>query len=80
MKTIINDWKLVLILALTLGLAPFTPEPHILLDIRWVLGGAVGMEPMNWFDLILHGTPFILLIRLIFLELKRRFFSVEEEK
>jgi hypothetical protein len=72
MKEIINDWKTVIIFCLTLGLAPFTPEPHIVADIRWVLGGAVGMTPMNWFDLLMHGTPFLLLIRLIVLEIKKR--------
>ena len=72
MKEIINDWKTVIIFCLTLGLAPFTPEPHIVADIRWVLGGAVVMTPMNWFDLLMHGTPFLLLIRLIVLEIKKR--------
>lgn len=60
----INDWKLVLMACLTLGLAPFTPEPHIVANLRWVMGGAVGMEPMNWFDLAMHGLPWLLLIRL----------------
>ena len=73
MKAIINDWKFILFFCLTLGLAPFRPEPHIVANIRWVLGGAVGMQPMNWFDLLMHGTPFVLLIRLIFIELKQRF-------
>ena len=73
MKNIINDWKTVIIFCLTLGLAPFTPEPHIVANLRWVVGGAVGMTPMNWFDLLMHGTPFILLFRLIFLKIKKRF-------
>lgn len=73
MKGIINDWKFVVLMCLTLGLAPFRPEPHIVANMRWVLGGAVGMSPMNWFDLAMHGTPFILLIRLLIIEIKRRF-------
>ncbi len=60
-----NDWKLVLMLCLTLGLAPFAPEPHILGKIRWVAGGAVGMQPMDWFDLLMHGFPWLLLLRLL---------------
>lgn len=60
----INDWKLVLGACLTLGLAPFTPEPHIVANLRWVMGGAVGMEPLNWFDLAMHGLPWLLLIRI----------------
>lgn len=46
-----------LLASLTLGLAPFVPEPHIVGKIRWVAGGAVGMKAIDWFDLVLHGTP-----------------------
>jgi hypothetical protein len=53
--------RLAVIVSLTLGLAPFVPEPHIWGKIRWVLGGAVGMQPMDWFDLFLHGTPWLFL-------------------
>ncbi len=48
-----------LVAALTLGLAPFFPEPHIWGKIKWVAGGAVGMKPLDWFDLVLHGAPWI---------------------
>jgi hypothetical protein len=51
-----------LILSLTLGLAPFFPEPHLFGKIRWVLGGAEGMAAMDYFDLLLHGTPWLVLI------------------
>lgn len=55
-----------LLLCLTLGLAPFTPEPHIVGKIRWVLGGANGMQLMDYVDLLFHGFPWIfLIIRLI---------------
>ncbi len=57
-----KNWASFLILSLTLGLAPFTPEPHLIGKIRWVLGGANGMQTMDWFDLVLHGTPWVLLI------------------
>ena len=54
-----------LIIALTLGLAPFTPEPHLLGKIRWIDGGGIGMGGMDYFDLLLHGAPWLwLLIRL----------------
>ena len=64
MKDFINDWKLMLLLSCTLGLAPFVPEPHLFGKIRWILGGAVGMQPADWFDFFMHATPFILLIRI----------------
>ena len=65
MRSMINDWRLVLVACLTLGLAPFSPEPHLFGKIRWVIGGAVGMQPMDWFDLFFHGLPWLLLLRLI---------------
>ena len=66
---IFNNWKLIIILCLTLGLAPYYPEPHIIGKLKWIAGGANGMELMDWFDTLLHGIPFILLIRLILLNL-----------
>jgi hypothetical protein len=71
MKDIINNWSTVLILCLTLGLAPFVPEPHILGKVKWIMGGAISMQPMDWFDLLFHGFPYILLLRLIFLKITK---------
>jgi hypothetical protein len=48
--------------SLTLGLMPFAPEPHIVGKIKWIAGGAVGMGPMDWFDVALHGFPWVWLI------------------
>ena len=67
-----NNWKLVLMICLTLGLAPFFPEPHIWGKIRWIAGGAVGMGGMDWFDVVLHGAPWLLLIRILLLKLLKR--------
>ncbi|MAP80928.1 MAG: hypothetical protein CL526_07545 [Aequorivita sp.] len=62
---ILNNWRIILLLCLTLGLAPFLPEPHIWGKIKWIAGGAVGMKAEDWFDVIFHGLPFILLLRLL---------------
>ena len=51
-----------LVVALTLGLAPFTPEPHIWEKLKWIIAGAEGMRPIDWFDFLLHGTPWAMLI------------------
>lgn len=51
-----------LLASLTLGLAPFVPEPHLFGKLRWVAGGAVGMQPMDWFDLVMHGAPVVWLL------------------
>ncbi|MCB0686456.1 MAG: hypothetical protein KDC53_08025 [Saprospiraceae bacterium] len=53
---------LALLASFTLGLAPFFPEPHIVGKLKWIMGGGVGMQPMDYFDLLMHGAPWILLI------------------
>ena len=69
---LIKNWKLILLLCLTLGLAPFTPEPHIVGKLRWIIGGAKGMTAMDWFDALLHGFPFILLVLIIVLKIFKK--------
>lgn len=69
MKALLDNWKIVLLLCLTLGLAPFFPEPHLWGKIKWIVGGAKGMNFMDGFDVALHGFPFLLAIRLILLKL-----------
>jgi hypothetical protein len=65
MKSIINNWTYVILFCLTLGLAPFQPEPHIWGKVRWIAGGAHGMQAIDWFDFAFHGWPWLLLIRLL---------------
>ena len=69
MKSFLNDWKLLVVLCLFLGLAPFTPEPHLWGKIKWIAGGAKGMQLIDWFDVLFHGFPFILLLRLMYIKL-----------
>lgn len=71
MKTTLNNWPLWLMVSLTLGLAPFWPEPHLVGKIRWIAGGAIGMKPIDWCDFILHGTPWMLLLRAAFVALRK---------
>ena len=56
---------LAIVLCLTLGLAPFRPEPHLFGKIKWILGGAAGMQAVDWLDFFLHLSPFILLLFII---------------
>lgn len=65
---LINNYKIILLLCLTLGLAPFLPEPHIWGKVKWIVGGAKGMGLVDWFDVLLHGFPWVLLIRLILIK------------
>ena len=52
--------NLLIIAALTLGLAPFFPEPHIWEKLKMLTGGNLS-KPIDIFDLLMHATPFILL-------------------
>ena len=62
MKVFSYGWKFWAIASLTLGLAPFFPEPHIWGKLKWIAGGAEGMAFMDWFDVVLHGTPWVMLL------------------
>ena len=52
-------WSLVLLLCLTLGLAPFAP-PHLWEKLRMLAAGRLS-EPVDWLDLLFHGAPWLLL-------------------
>ncbi|KAA3638644.1 MAG: hypothetical protein DWQ02_04880 [Bacteroidetes bacterium] len=58
-----NSFTFLIIACLTLGLAPYYPEPHIWGKIRWIMGGAKGMAAIDWFDFVFHGLPWFLLLR-----------------
>lgn len=49
-----------LVIALTLGLAPFVPQPHIVEKLTMLMNGSLS-RPIDIFDLFLHGTPWVLL-------------------
>lgn len=53
--------SLLVIACLTLGLAPFFPVPHVWEKLELLANGALS-RPIDIFDLILHGTPWVLLI------------------
>lgn len=53
--------SLLVILCLTLGLAPFVPEPHLWQKLKMLAGGTL-TRPVDIFDLMLHGFPFVLLV------------------
>ena len=76
----INNWRIIIILSLTLGLAPFFPEPHFYGKVKWIIGGAEGMKPMDWFDFLMHGFPWFLMARLIILEGYSRIKSSSQNK
>lgn len=52
---------LFLVAALTLGLSPFLPEPHLWEKLKMLAAGTLA-KPIDIFDLVLHATPWLLLI------------------
>jgi hypothetical protein len=62
-------WQLALMAALTLGLAPFKP-PHIVEKLDMLFKGTL-VKPIDWLDLVLHGTPWLIVILKGAYELKR---------
>lgn len=71
MKSLLNQlpWWLVIVLAITLGPAPFVPQPHLWEKLQMVARGELS-QIVDIFDLLLHTSPFALL----FLKLLYRFF------
>lgn len=55
------SWPISLLLALTLGLAPFFPEPHIWEKLKLLAAGTLS-APVDIFDLLMHGAPWLLLV------------------
>lgn len=65
-----TPWLVLLGLCFTLGLAPFNP-PHLWEKLVMLFGGTL-VRPIDWFDLAMHGTPWVLLIAKSVLVLKRK--------
>lgn len=62
---------LLAVACLTLGLAPFAPEPHLWEKLKMLAGGNL-VRAVDIFDLVLHGSPWLLLfIKLYYLTIAR---------
>ena len=56
-------WQILIIGSLTLGLAPFIPEPHLFEKIRMLFQGTLS-RPLDIFDLCMHAAfPVLLLLK-----------------
>lgn len=51
---------ILIMLALTLGLAPFFPEPHLFEKVRMLAQGQL-VKPVDIFDLLMHLAPWLVL-------------------
>ena len=54
-------YSVLLLICLTWGLAPFLPEPHIWEKLKMLAAGEL-VRPLDIFDLLLHGLPWLALI------------------
>lgn len=54
-------WWAAIAAALTLGLAPFSPEPHIVEKLRMLTQGTL-TRPLDIFDMLFHATPWLVLL------------------
>ena len=52
--------SLIVLACLTLGLAPFFPEPHIWEKLKMLAAGDL-VKPIDIFDLVMHAAPFVVL-------------------
>ena len=54
-------FSVLIVLCLTLGLAPFTPEPHLWEKLKMLATGTL-TKPIDIFDMLMHGAPWLVLI------------------
>jgi hypothetical protein len=52
--------SLIVLACLTLGLAPFFPEPHIWEKLKMLVAGNL-VKPVDVFDMLMHAAPFAVL-------------------
>lgn len=62
--------SLFIIASLTLGLAPFVPEPHLFEKLRMLTAGELS-RPIDIFDLLMHGAPWLLLLLKLYRQTQR---------
>lgn len=53
--------SLLIVICLTLGLAPFQPQPHVWEKLGMLVSGEL-TRAIDWLDLLLHGSPWVLLL------------------
>ena len=51
---------LLVVAAILLAIAPFGATPHLVEKWRMLLAGTL-RKPIDWFDLVMHSAPLVLL-------------------
>ncbi|WP_028468734.1 hypothetical protein [Neptunomonas japonica] len=58
-------WIVLILGSLTLGLAPFLPQPHLFEKVHMLINGELS-RGIDFFDLFLHGLfPFLLILKAV---------------
>jgi hypothetical protein len=63
-------WGILILACLTLGLAPFSP-PHIWEKLQMLIKGQL-VRPIDWFDFVMHGTPWVVLVLKVIVSLMKK--------
>ncbi len=63
MRTLVSkiNWPILIVACATIGLAPLFPEPHVW-EKLWMLVQGNLTRAIDWFDLVMHGTPWVLVV------------------
>lgn len=54
-------YSILILAALFLGFAPFSPEPHLWQKLKMLADGTL-VKPIDIFDMLLHAAPLLLLM------------------
>ena len=54
-------YSVLLVLAVVMALAPFSPEPHLWQKLKMLAAGTL-VRPIDIFDLLLHSAPLLLVV------------------
>ena len=54
-------WIVLLLMTVLMALAPFGSTPHLVEKWRMLFAGTL-RRPLDWFDLVLHTSPIVLVI------------------
>lgn len=55
------NWSILIVACATIGLAPLFSEPHVWEKLRMLVQGNL-TRAIDWFDLLMHGTPWVLVV------------------
>ena len=54
-------WFMVIAFVVTIGLAPYAPEPHVVEKLKMLVSGELS-KPIDIFDFVMHSSPWVLII------------------